>query len=103
MDEKQRERERLRQPAAKFILAWWRWQLLNNRLNLSKNRDQDKLYCRMFIARLILIRSCQDFRRSRYGANNENHIQLRQELHRVLQYLEIIDAKLNVTHRLHHE
>lgn len=103
MDEKARERERLRQPAARMILAWWRLQSLNNQSRTIRGKDREKLQCKQFIAHMLFSQYCREFRRSRHGAGNENYVQLRRDLHRIMEHLQAIEEKIDTNVRVHNE
>jgi hypothetical protein len=101
IDEKRRESERLRRPAAQLILAWWRLQLLNNqsRTIVSKHHEKDR--CKQFIARLLYARFYREFQRCRYSVNHEYDVQIRKDIDRIVQHLQMIQAKLNsIDHKL---
>jgi hypothetical protein len=96
IDEKRRESERLRRPAAQLILAWWRLQLLNNQFRtkkIAKYREEER--GKQFIARLLFARFYREFQRCRYGVNSGYDVQIRKDIDRILQCLHKIQEKLN--------
>ena len=96
IDEKRRESERLRRPAAQLILAWWRLKLLNNQCQTKKiAKYREKERGKQFIARLLYARFYREFQRCRYGANSGYDVQLRKDIDRILQCLHMIQEKLN--------
>ncbi|CAF2803370.1 unnamed protein product [Rotaria sp. Silwood2] len=95
IDEKRRKSKRLLRPAARLILAWWRLQHLKNksRTTFGKNYANEK--CKQFIARLLYTRLCREFRRCRYHTNDGYDVQMRIDIDRILQCLQMIEEKLN--------
>ncbi|UJR22713.1 hypothetical protein I4U23_025747 [Adineta vaga] len=100
IDENRRERERLRLPAARFILAWWRLQHFN-KFRSIRNKDNQKERCKQVIASLLCARFYREFRQCRYGINNECDIQIRREIKKILHHLELIENKLNDANQNH--
>jgi len=60
---------------------------------LGKHHEKEK--CKQFIARLLYARLLRKFQQCRYGANDGYDVQIRKDLDRILQYLQMIDEKLN--------
>lgn len=96
IDEKRRDYERLRLPAARLIFAWWRLQTMKNQSRLIYGKQLTNEKCKQFIARLLYARLCREFRRCRYGSNDGNDVQLRVDIDRIFYCLQTIEEKLNV-------
>lgn len=94
IDENRRERKRLQQPAARFILAWWRLQHLNKRQSM-RNHDNQKEKCKQIVASLLCARLCREFRQCRYGFDNQYDTQLRRDINQILHQLQLVENKLN--------
>ncbi len=95
IDEKRRESERLHRPAARLILAWWRLQLANNQSRSMLGKQDEKEKCKQLIAHLRYARLCREFRQYRYGNTNESDGQIRKDIDRILQCVQIIEKKLH--------
>jgi len=95
IDEKRRESERLHRPAARLILAWWRLHAANNQARNGLGKQQENERCKQFIARLLYARLLREFQRCRNSAKNEPDVQIRKDIDRILQHLQMIDEKLD--------
>jgi hypothetical protein len=95
IDEKRRESERLRRPAARLILAWWRLQAANNQSQTVSDKPHEKARCKQFITRLLFNRRLREFQRCRYGTHDVYDAQIRRDIDRILHCLQMIDEKLN--------
>ena len=96
IDERRREEERLRLPAAKLILAWWRVQSLKSKSRTKFTKDRQKLHCKLFIAQLVYKQHSREFRSNRYGTVNEISAEAKHEFHRISQHLKLIEEKLDI-------
>lgn len=96
IDEKRRETERLRQPAARLIFAWWRLQAVNRQSPTGFSKNQEKTKCKEFIARLLFARLLREYRRCRNGASNDSDTQMRKDIDQILRSLQIIAERLDV-------
>lgn len=96
IDETRRESERLRRPAARLILAWWRLQTANHKVRTILGKHHEKEKCKQFIARLLYARLLREFQRCQHGGSDGRYdIQTRKDVDRILQRLQKIDKKLN--------
>jgi hypothetical protein len=95
IDEKRHESERLRRPAARLILAWWRLKAANEQSQNVSGKNHEKARCKQFIARLLFNRRLREFQRCRYGTYNEYDTQIRRDIDRILHTLQMIGEKLN--------
>ncbi len=95
IDEKRRELESLRRPAARLILAWWRLQTIHRQSRTVFGNDHEKAKCKEFVARLLYMRLLREFQRCQNGVNNEYGVQIRKDMDRILRNLQKINEKLN--------
>lgn len=95
VDEKYREAERLRRPAARLIFAWWRLQTVDHQSRTKSEKNYEKTKCKQFITRLRFARQLREYRQCRTGNSNHSEIQMREDIDQILRSLQQIAEKID--------
>lgn len=95
IDEKYREAERLRRPAARLIFAWWRLHTVDHQSRAKPGKNYEKTKCKQFIARLLFARLLREYRQCRNGDLHGSGAQMRKDIDQILRSLRQIAEKMD--------